>query len=379
MHRVARHFHPANALLIVGAALLLVAAAGWTWPSSRTPTVAVVVDQSASTRGASWREALPDFDGVDTVVVTTRGQPIKQPVGVDAVVALTDGRLRFDHPPTVPTWVLLDPSLDKPSDSQAIELAPHFAGVLERETRSSRIVAGDGDGDAVTLDTNADDLWPENDRLTLPTAIANAPRPFWIGPDAPPGFETNPATLGTQPLVVLHNDTPDLATQERLASYVSNLGGTLVITGGPDAFAFGPRDPLGKLSPLLSRAPVEPSRVTLLIDHSGSMTGDRATHARRAAIAALAVLPPDTRIDVATFARDVTWLARGVPAANVLRDDFPPAPTGGETNIDAALREVLATVTGDSRVLLLTDGEATPLLPDTTATIDLLLVGNSNI
>jgi Ca-activated chloride channel homolog len=118
--------------------------------------------------------------------------------------------------------------------------------------------------------------------------------------------------------------------------------------------------------PAASRAPVARD-ITLVLDVSGSMQGDKLAQAQAAGRALLATLGPQDRLRLVAFSSDVETFRPGFePVTPALRQAATAWLDGlraaGGTNIEAALREALdVTVPGQrlGLVLFLTDGAAT--------------------
>lgn len=346
----------ATILFCFAALALALAASGVSLPWSRAANFVVVVDRSASVRGAMWEDALPEFAaGAKNVIEAT--DTIELPPDSDAAIVLTDGRLRFESPPLAAITAALDPALDDPADGRAIALY-HV-----------------GDETKLFTTANGDDRWPENDTLEIEPRVVSAALPLWIGPAAAEGFATSAHRFRDQPLIVARDATPQ--RQAELASYVAELGGTLVLSGGSDSFAFGRDEPLWSISPLLPTPSAEPERWVVLIDRSGSMSASgRTDRALQALARAATVLPTDARIDVATFAADLDYLTRDASPTD-LRSLPSIGSARGETNLQPALDAVLADAVPTMRVLLITDAEATVEPRRSPAAIDLVHVGDT--
>ena len=168
--------------------------------------------------------------------------------------------------------------------------------------------------------------------------------------------------------------------QDRILSqYVRDLGGGLLVIGGPDALGAGNwhGSELEKVLPVDCDIPAErilpAGAIVIVIDHSGSMTepmpGDASVSkqdvASESAILALQTLGRDDLVGVVGFAQNPRWVVNlainSNPVAAAQRIRAMQAAEG--TNICPALEEaccalekVPADSVGVKRILLLTDG-----------------------
>jgi hypothetical protein len=317
------------------ALLLLALAAGeltWHRPASSADVV-VMVDLSASTRGASYRQPgalqrrVKELIG-DTpcrVIYFAQQNSTEPPAGsahladmpgdrtvyappaAAAVVLFSDGRFA---PPALapPTFVVADAALDQPGDAAVSRLerrGDDLAATVRVEGKARQLALA---GAAVNVDpgeltivrplpagervaaarVDGADRWPENDALSIPLAPPMRTQRWWVSTSraAPPGdwvamapdkLPTDAAAWLAPGVLVLDNlsadDLPD-APMRRLEQYVRDLGGALVIGGGQRAFAGGfyPGTALETLSPLASSPPRPAVHWMLLADSSGSMS-----------------------------------------------------------------------------------------------------------
>ncbi|MEM1010852.1 MAG: vWA domain-containing protein [Planctomycetota bacterium] len=360
----------------VVAVLLTLALSGPTWRYRATPTVAVFVDLSPSTRGTDWREpqqltrlldglpatvsslsvfgesavetTLDEFDGTE---IPARSTALIIDAATDAAVVLTDGLL--DLTSNVDTHFLVDPTLDDPDDTAAVRLQRDGSRLL-RQIRIGRGLRGEvveGTDEATQLIAgDGTDRWPENDVLTLPPAVGDGLQRLVIG-GAMDGFDQaepmTPALLRRAGVVVVR-ERIDASTGDLLRTFVTDLGGSVV-------WATHELPPMS-LRPVLplSYQPPEPREPwTLLVDVSGS-TARLGDAMQRAVEIAATALPDATPVDVIAFSDGLFQLADGVPAASL---DVTLPPPSGPTSIDAALQAVLNE--GRPRqVLVLVDAEA---------------------
>jgi hypothetical protein len=405
-------------LIGVGAAALAVAAGSPVWSRPVVGTVAVMVDLSPSTRGATFRNRSALDERIARLMGRTPfricafsdrlrplppgavlpdylcDQTVLTPPPCDAVVLFSDGR--FDPPAGLPpVYPVIDPALDDPADSAVTRLdaTSELARAAVLIMRGARR-AGGGAGPPATADpltavpTGAEvrytltpgDLWPENDSLAIRTPTPEKALRWWVGGAAPAGWiAVSPARLPTDPAdylgpaVIVLNDIPatdlSIAQQAALGRYVRDFGGGLVIVGGAHAFGAGAYDrtELDRLSPLASAPPDPAARWVILIDGSGSMSegvpgGATAWQTESAAARAIvAALPASDAVTVGSFAAMITTWVTDVPAGRIDPARLPPPGLGprGPTNLQAALESFTAVSSPlATRVLLMTDADA---------------------
>lgn len=194
-------------------------------------------------------------------------------------------------------------------------------------------------------------------------------RPAQLPPDL--------TTLATYESVVLVNvPAPDLSGQQmaQLDRYVRDLGGGLIVIGGPDAYGPG-----GYFqTPLEQTLPVEMQirdqqrlpQLTLayLIDRSGSMgisTDGSFTNlqlAQRAVTRSLEFLQPTDRVAIGTFDSSGAWVAefQAVNDRQQLQERVGSLRPGGGTDIRAGIalveRDIIDEPSERKHLILLTDG-----------------------
>jgi Ca-activated chloride channel homolog len=402
---------------LVGIIFLALAAGGMSCERNGKLRIAVMVDCSASTRGASFRDAgqlqgrlrellengeFEFYTFADQTWPARISDPLAEipseetrfvPPPADAIVLFSDGR--FELPATAPpVYAVIDPLLDRPNDAAVEKLEQRGDSVAaalsnagptrkmswEHGARSPTTVPTGNTvlttqpvrtGESATARISAGDLWPENDALTIQIPEAMASQRWWLGADAPagwmamsPGDLPSDAAMWLAPNVVVLNDVSADALwppqMDRLAQYVRDLGGALIIVGGDHAFAAGGYfgTALESLSPLASSPPGPVMHWILLTDSSGSMATMVAAGAgnrTRFAVAADAMvqaarsLPGGDLLSIGSFARELRWWSVGKTVKQTIQLPMPPADVspGGPTNLEAAMKQI-AESTGDS-------------------------------
>lgn len=161
-----------------------------------------------------------------------------------------------------------------------------------------------------------------------------------------------------------------LAQMNALESYVRNLGGGLVMAGGEDSFGSGGYQGTRMEKILPVRFDGEKTReqphlaIALVIDRSGSMSGQKLEAAKESARATTEVLSPQDLISVVAFDQQPTTIVRLQRASNRMRisSDIGRLSAGGGTDIRPALREaheILQTANAKVKhIILLSDGRA---------------------
>ncbi len=159
-------------------------------------------------------------------------------------------------------------------------------------------------------------------------------------------------------------------TMELLEIAVRDLGRGLVMTGGPDAFGPGgyAETPIERALPVAmdvrGRGRTPRVALALVIDRSGSMTGEKLEMAKEAAIRSIGLLQPDDQAAVVAFDTVPQLVAPLTPLTErqALENAVARIPPGGGTDIFPAVasgfdlvREAEADV---KHVILLTDGQS---------------------
>lgn len=183
-------------------------------------------------------------------------------------------------------------------------------------------------------------------------------------------------------VIATYHEKDTLPTMDIQVFYKSSnaaIGATL-LTHQPDADKDGYFLMLVSPNPRSGQDRVVPKDVVLVLDHSGSMSGDKMRQARSAATFVLNHLNSEDRFNVIAYSDGVRAIFEGMTAAseeNIKRAvaDVDRIDAGGGTAIHAALTAAMAQWQGEESkrpryVLFLTDGlptVATEGRPETTA------------
>jgi Mg-chelatase subunit ChlD len=284
---------------------------------------------------------------------------------------------------------------------QSIEVAPGkqvFA--LRDELASSDFYTYDAE---FTADAAGADAVPENNRATAFTQVHGQGRVLLIEDWANPGefshlverlravridVDVRPsnqlfsslAELQRYDAVVLANvprtsgeDANDV-TQfgddqiEMLVRNTQQLGGGLVMLGGPNSFGAGgwTNTPLEEAMPVdfqIKNAKVVPiGALVLVLDRSGSMTGEKIDMSKAAAIAAIKTLGQRDQIGVVVFDSDAEWIApmQRVGTGARIAAQVSRIGADGGTNMQPGMSEGYAALSrvnaGVKHMIVLTDG-----------------------
>ncbi|MEW6047160.1 MAG: VWA domain-containing protein, partial [Bacillota bacterium] len=200
-----------------------------------------------------------------------------------------------------------------------------------------------------------------------------------VEPVPPDRLPASRAELAGFSAVVLDNVAATRLTRpqmEAVAAFVRDLGGGLVVLGGPQAFGPGGyrSTPLEEVLPLWADVParllVPQVALVLVIDKSGSMgeqdaAGTKLDAARRAAAATLELLSPSDLVGVIAFDSQPHWvqpLEAASDPVGVMRRLGRLAADGG-TELGPALREALDSLRGARAMvrhaIVLSDGKST--------------------
>lgn len=241
------------------------------------------------------------------------------------------------------------------------------ADTIADNNRASAFVRSSGKSKALIL---ADK--PEQARF-----LARALQQEGILLDARPanGAPTEMGDLQNYDLLILDNvPATDLspAQMQLYASYVREFGGGLLMLGGEQSFGLGGyyRTPIEEILPVrcdFEKEQDNPSLgLILVIDRSGSMTGEKIEMAKDAAKAAVELLGPKDYIGVVAFDHESFWVSDLQSATDKggVQQKIASIEAGGGTAMAPAMEMALSRLQTSpaklKHVILLTDGVSTP-------------------
>lgn len=203
----------------------------------------------------------------------------------------------------------------------------------------------------------------------LADAMAAEDIVFQVRP--PSGVPSRPGLLAAYDAVILSDVEARLLSEPALAalrSYVEELGGGFLMLGGSRSFGPGGyhRTPVEEMLPVglrdKDREEDPVSALALVLDRSGSMTGEKLAICKSAALATAELLQEDDFIGIYAFdstAHPVLPLAR-VGSRGRIDPELNLISAGGGTNIQAGLsaaRDALCDVPAKTKhMIVLTDG-----------------------
>ncbi len=190
---------------------------------------------------------------------------------------------------------------------------------------------------------------------------------------APNGLPQSLIGMDAYDVIVLV-DAPYRALPKRAAellpAYVRELGRGLLMVGGEDSYAAGGYldTPVEAALPVTMQTrgvKVQPDiAIALLIDESGSMTGDKLALAKEGAAQTFATLDEQDQIGVIAFDTAASWAVplQKKPTAQSFLDQLGTIDGGGGTDLrpalEAATNALEKTQAKIKHVVMLTDGQA---------------------
>ena len=351
------------------------------------PRIAVMVDCSSSTRGASFRDShwlqtrvhellgsrpfelyafadtLHPLEEGDAISEMPADHTVLSPPPVDAVLLFSDGR--FDSPPVTPAIdVVIDPALSSPVDARVTDLEqradelvasvdntgePRVLNWLDTQRHSTTAPTGSTilsmrgltTTETIAARLSPGDLWPENDALSIRPSPPMASQRWWIGEAPLAGWmQIAPENLPTEnsswlgPAIVVLNNIPADAfsapQQDRLAQYVRDLGGAghrrrrSRLRRRPLS-----RQPVGIAFTLIqfasrARSALGAARGQQRIDVRAAGAGTRFKSASDALVSVLRELPKSDLVSIGSFARELRWWSVAKDVQDTAMLSLPP-------------------------------------------------------
>lgn len=351
----------------------------------QTVPVRIVLRATAPTQGLLYLQhdgQLIDLNGPDpgqSFPVSNQGwtlqestSPANPPLASDSIQA---------PPPPTGTYLWM-----RQFDVALAATGPNRFDALFEPPPGSDAIAVNNRGQAHTMVQGkgkilfVDNIGPPHGRILPDALLTHGIELELVTPESLPN---RLATLQRYDAVILQDvpaDQISIRQQKMLASYVNDLGGGLLMIGGPNSFAAGAwtNSPVDQILPVYCQVPnttVLPSgALVIVLDRSGSMSegvsGSRYNKqeiANEAAVLALQTLYPQDKIGVVAFDHSPKWIVK-------LRNNTDPKavarlirkiqPEGG-TNIAPALEEAYQALAPLSsrdaavkHIILLTDGQS---------------------
>jgi Mg-chelatase subunit ChlD len=191
----------------------------------------------------------------------------------------------------------------------------------------------------------------------------------------PTGMPDNLADLQNYELVILSNVPATALSQRQMEvarTYVQDLGGGFMMLGGEQSFGLGGyyKSVLEEILPVRSDFEKEKEKpslaMALVIDKSGSMSGDKVEMAKSAARSAVELLGNSDQIGVIAFDGETYITSEMQSASNKGRisDEIGRIEAGGGTvmypAMERAYEMLVATPARLKHVIILTDGISSP-------------------
>jgi len=278
------------------------------------------------------------------------------------------------------------PEFTRPLQLDGEEVSVSFESVAQQEGELSLDVVFEPEGA---------DAFPTNNRVTRVFEAAGPPRillvdaeprnvsdlrqalstqKFEVIASTPGGIPTNASELSRYASIILSDLKWEeiRGVKEQLIIDYVRKGGALLFAGGKRSYAAGgfQNSPLEKILPLKTFGEDERRgagvALVLVIDRSGSMTGEPLEMAKTACLATLAVLDDSDYLEVIAFDAKplrAVRMQRAGREAKITSEVARIQPGGGTEifpSLDMAYKDLLSTSARKKHVVLLTDGNADP-------------------
>jgi uncharacterized membrane protein len=374
------------------------------FPSDAARRIVILSDGLPTVGNAQSAAELAAATGVEIsyVLFTPESSPEVQVTGVTVPSTINTGQ-NFDLSVTIDSEAAT-PAVITVMESGAII---HREGVNLREGTNRFTLALEGGGSGfkdfqVQVEPESSDGFYQNNQLSAFSRVVGPPRVLLMygTPDEmsyllpglrEAGLEVDTMTPEQLPIgivslaqyeTIIMANVPATrmsnARMETLQSFVRDLGGGLVVVGGPNAYAPGGyfETPLEEMLPLemqvRDQQRLPQLTIAYVIDRSGSMGAvgpsgvENIELAKEAIIRSIDFLQGNDRAGVVSFDTVGYWIADIQPVRDrvALQQLVATLRTGGGTDILAGMNLVADQIAGDpsdrKHVILLTDGGANP-------------------
>lgn len=364
-------------------------------PPGYVPQIVLLTDGN-QTQGDALRTALQSGVRISTVPLAPRKEPEVQVSAVQAPAQVRQGEPFFVE-------VIVDSNHDDEGqiqvfrgDHQVInERKPikkgenrfRFQQTIESERLANFTARISGLSQDALLDNNSESglvytagkprvLIVESDpQLIRDLVAALEQEDIQVDVRPPTGMPDNLSDLQNYELLVLSNVPATALSQRQMEvarTYVQELGGGLMMLGGEQSFGLGGyyKSVLEEVLPVRSDFEKEKEKpslaMALVIDKSGSMSGEKMEMAKSAAASAVELLGNGDSVAVIAFDGETFVISEMQSAGNKGRisDDISRIEAGGGTTMYPALEKahemLQATPARLKHVIALTDGYSSP-------------------
>ncbi len=363
-------------------------------PAHYVPRIVLLSDGN-QTEGDALKAALAGRVPVDTVPLATRADPEIQVSEVRVPAQVAQGEPFYvevvvdtNHDDQVQVEVYRGPHriLSETKKLKKGENRFRFRQSIERERLAEFTVRVSGGTDTLLDNNTASGLVFAAGKprvLLVDTALEQTRHLVWaleeqgilVDTRPPQGVPDSLADLQNYEALILSNvPATDLSTRqmEVIRSYVSDLGGGLIMLGGDQSFGLGGyyKSVLEEVLPVrcdFEKQKEQPSlAMVLVIDKSGSMGGMKIELAKEAAQAVVELLGPRDQIGVLAFEGSPFWISelQQLVDKGVVVDRIRSLQAGGGTNMYPAMEEAYQALSQSvariKHVIILTDGISSP-------------------
>ena len=364
-------------------------------PPGYVPSVVLLSDGN-ETAGSALKSALQGGLPVSTVPLATRTEPEVQVSAVNLPAQVRQGEpfyvevvIDANHDDEGQVTVYRGPH-QVVSERRAIKKGENrfrFQQTVTSERLAHYTARVHGLSSDTLLDNNADSglvftsgkprvLIVESDpKLLRELTFALEQEDIQVDLRPPTGMPETLADLQNYELLILSNVPATSLTQRQMEvarTYVQDLGGGFMMLGGEQSFGLGGyyKSVLEEILPVRSDFEKEKEKpslaMALVIDKSGSMSGDKVEMAKSAARSAVELLGNSDQVGVIAFDGDTYVVSEMQSAASKGRisDEISRIEASGGTTMYPAMERayemLVATPARLKHVIILTDGVSSP-------------------